>query len=404
MSKKTIFQKRPKSMVAVNKKLWAACQAWAKRTYEVHPSAYSNSAAVKRYNKMGGKWRKPTDKIKKKAMNIKLNIKESDIEPPFTMDEALLLAERMGIDLDELETAPDEFLNGLNIELEHRFLTGGDPSDIALIALDHLRENPRYYTELLKMEGEGHSAEPEEEPVPSSLDEESQLIAEFFGVAHHEAIERLCDMLESGEQPESSANLSADDGAHVGEGLDDSLEDFIRTPNNSNRESLLKACKDFGQQWFSENEKVASTLDFAIGSLRKSGMGRHHSFSWVDADIAREHEEVMRTAEENNLSPTAVERAFKHAKTVKLTDSLWESLENTDSWETTSLEKAAALAESYGRDWESIVDGLTSGAEIPRPLVLKKKDGSLALVAGNTRLMVMRALGIRPEVTLATLT
>lgn len=208
MAKKTIFQKRPKSMVAVNKKLWAACQAWAKRTYEVHPSAYSNSAAVKRYNKMGGKWRKPADKIKKKAMNIRLNIKESDIEPPFTMDEALLLAERMGIDFEELSTTPDEFLNGLNVELEHRFLTGGDPSDTALIALDHLRENPRYYTELLKMEGDSHAAEPEEEPFPKSLDEESQLIADFFGVAHHEAVDKLYDMLESGDPPDSNIKVA----------------------------------------------------------------------------------------------------------------------------------------------------------------------------------------------------
>lgn len=208
MTKKTIFQKRPKSMVAVNKKLWAACQAWAKRTYDVHPSAYSNSAAVKRYNKMGGKWRKPTEKMKKRAMEIKLDVKESDIVPPFSMDEAQLLAQRMGIDFDELDTTPDEFLKGLNVELEHRFLTRGDPSDTALIALDHLREDPEYYSKLLKMEGEGQDAKPQEEPPPVSLDDEAQLISDFFGVAHHEAVSKLYDMLESGEQPEPSIKVA----------------------------------------------------------------------------------------------------------------------------------------------------------------------------------------------------
>lgn len=42
----------------VNKKLWASCIAWAKRTFEVYPSAYANGAASKRYKSKGGKWKK----------------------------------------------------------------------------------------------------------------------------------------------------------------------------------------------------------------------------------------------------------------------------------------------------------------------------------------------------------
>ena len=41
-----------------NPSLWASCQAWAKRTFDVHPSAYSNGAASKRYKAKGGTWRK----------------------------------------------------------------------------------------------------------------------------------------------------------------------------------------------------------------------------------------------------------------------------------------------------------------------------------------------------------
>ena len=41
-----------------NPSLWASCQAWAKRTFDVHPSAYSNGAASKRYYANGGTWRK----------------------------------------------------------------------------------------------------------------------------------------------------------------------------------------------------------------------------------------------------------------------------------------------------------------------------------------------------------
>mgnify|MGYP003111532510 CR=1 FL=1 len=37
--------------------LWSKAQAEAKRKYKVHPSAYSNSYAAKRYKEMGGGWR-----------------------------------------------------------------------------------------------------------------------------------------------------------------------------------------------------------------------------------------------------------------------------------------------------------------------------------------------------------
>lgn len=36
---------------------WAKAQAEAKRKYKVHPSAYSNSFAAKRYKEMGGSWK-----------------------------------------------------------------------------------------------------------------------------------------------------------------------------------------------------------------------------------------------------------------------------------------------------------------------------------------------------------
>jgi len=41
-----------------NPSLWASCQAWAKKTYDTHPSAYSNGAASKRYKAKGGTWKK----------------------------------------------------------------------------------------------------------------------------------------------------------------------------------------------------------------------------------------------------------------------------------------------------------------------------------------------------------
>lgn len=58
---KVAAKKKKKSSgknVPNNPSLWASCQAWAKKTYDTHPSAYSNSGAAKRYKAKGGTWRK----------------------------------------------------------------------------------------------------------------------------------------------------------------------------------------------------------------------------------------------------------------------------------------------------------------------------------------------------------
>jgi hypothetical protein len=58
---KVAAKKKKKSSgknVPNNPSLWASCQAWAKANYEVHPSAYSNAGAARRYRQKGGTWRK----------------------------------------------------------------------------------------------------------------------------------------------------------------------------------------------------------------------------------------------------------------------------------------------------------------------------------------------------------
>lgn len=58
VAKKKAKKKNSGKNVPNNPSLWAECQAWAKRTFDVHPSAYSNGAASKRYKSKGGTWRK----------------------------------------------------------------------------------------------------------------------------------------------------------------------------------------------------------------------------------------------------------------------------------------------------------------------------------------------------------
>lgn len=50
-----------------------------------------------------------------------------------------------------------------------------------------------------------------------------------------------------------------------------------------------------------------------------------------------------------------------------------------------------------GRDWESVKTALEGGVPLDAPIIMKRGDQT-HLVSGNTRLMVARAMGIRPQV------
>ena len=50
-------KKKSGKNVPTNPALWAECKAWAKRTFDVYPSAYANASASKRYRSKGGKWK-----------------------------------------------------------------------------------------------------------------------------------------------------------------------------------------------------------------------------------------------------------------------------------------------------------------------------------------------------------
>ena len=73
-----------------------------------------------------------------KTSNVKLT-KE------FTKEDALDLMDKYNFDFNT-----DEFIMGMNDELEHEDVTHGDPDMTAKIVADHLREHPDYYSRLHK--------------------------------------------------------------------------------------------------------------------------------------------------------------------------------------------------------------------------------------------------------------
>ena len=83
----------------------------------------------------------------------------------FTLAEANEIAAKLGIDFRKVKFTPEEYLEGLNIELEHGVVdsetnvTSDDPLMTGKIALAHLNEAPLYYNEDIGLEAWEHAIE-----------------------------------------------------------------------------------------------------------------------------------------------------------------------------------------------------------------------------------------------------
>ncbi len=83
----------------------------------------------------------------------------------FTLTEAMDIAEKLGIDFNKVKFSPEEYLEGINIELEHGLadkstnVTNDDPLITGKIALAHLNEVAFYYNEDIGLEAWEHAIE-----------------------------------------------------------------------------------------------------------------------------------------------------------------------------------------------------------------------------------------------------
>jgi hypothetical protein len=113
---------------------------------------------------------------------------------------------------------------------------------------------------------------------------------------------------------------------------------------------------------------------------------------------------------ETNSKPTyeSLVATFQNASIVELSDEDWSRLENTDSFEHINrgdIHKAREYVEElnkdlpveYRRDFNRLLTSFEHSKTIECPMIVSF-DGHLHLVSGNTRLMISRALGIRPKV------
>jgi hypothetical protein len=125
---------------------------------------------------------------------------------------------------------------------------------------------------------------------------------------------------------------------------------------------------------------------------------------WEKPSFGEEREEFERTAEELDLKLEKLHDAFKNGNLRLLPKSIWEKLNNTDSIKTDSFDSLVQVLQKYKkkdpefeRDWLGMKNAYKKGLPMKAPIVLKHK-GEYHLIAGNTRLMVARVLGVQPFV------
>jgi hypothetical protein len=119
--------------------------------------------------------------------------------------------------------------------------------------------------------------------------------------------------------------------------------------------------------------------------------------------VAREGSEIERTAQVFNIPLEDLKYAFIAGEMIILSDDIWSKLENTDSYNITSIEDAVKLANQYGKKWKSTLSAIKNSEVLDPPMILNYDKDRYYLVGGNTRLMFYKALGIEPKVLLATI-
>ncbi len=136
---------------------------------------------------------------------------------------------------------------------------------------------------------------------------------------------------------------------------------------------------------------------------------------WTRPDFQKEMGELERVLQDfigkepNTQNLVHVLEILNNSPVIELSDTDWEQLENTDSFHNVGLgqiEEARKICEGYNkeleeenkRNFEALLEGFQQGNKMQCPIILKNSEGKMHLMSGNTRLMIARALGIRPKV------
>ena len=102
-----------------------------------------------------------------------------------------------------------------------------------------------------------------------------------------------------------------------------------------------------------------------------------------------------------------LKKKYDRARPKILIDNKWKNMKNTGSWNTDSIDKIFKnlKRDRVKRDVSRIVTQFFGTGPIDKingnvacPIAVTRDDGRTFLIAGNTRLSMARALGIRPKI------
>jgi len=119
--------------------------------------------------------------------------------------------------------------------------------------------------------------------------------------------------------------------------------------------------------------------------------------------IRANEDKIEEAADYFNFPIADLQYAFFLSKEVVVSNDIWEKLENSNSYNITSLEEVIKLATKQGIDIIPYIKAIKSEEQLPFPLIFNYMPDKYYLVGGNIILSLYKALNVIPVALMATL-
>lgn len=119
--------------------------------------------------------------------------------------------------------------------------------------------------------------------------------------------------------------------------------------------------------------------------------------NFIKPNLDIELEEIERTKQDLNLTNDQFDKIKEKFKTEELTVLNHKKIDNSDYDNVKSFDDVLNLVKKYGKDINRLLDKFSEG-EVEAPVILSIDDKKPYLIGGNTRLMLLQSLNIKPKI------
>jgi hypothetical protein len=176
------------------------------------------------------------------------------------------------------------------------------------------------------------------------------------------------------------------------------FSDDVMNIREAHYDSLKKKLEIIGSY---DQKKINSLSDekfvFYIEQQQKKFEGK---ISWKQSDFSYESDQFKKIAVELKQDIKNLEKNYKNASMAVLTDNMWSSLSNTESWNIKTAQEYVTIAKRKNKNYRQIAFDLLHANKQHCPIAIRLADNSLRLIAGDVRLMLCRLLKIQPKIVL----